>query len=319
MRKFVLIVVKFAISGGLLYFATRQLDFSTLGARLNRIEPLWIFAAIVIALLQNGLVSIRWRWIIGICGAALPMIRSFRFNLVSAFFGQVLPATVGADAARIVLLARDGAGWWKATCSVLLDRFVGLLSLAIMATGGLYWSFQLIQNPVGRLVLLVTGLGIIAAATLFLAMAHLRWLQQWRLTRRFSDLSALANKILFSNRASALIILSSLLGHGMTGALTWSLGQAVAAQLGFVDALLLILPVMLISTVPISIGGWGVRESALVLAFSYAGLPESDGLIISVLFGGVMLVVGIVGGFVWLASPEKIRLSAALKSAPPAP
>ena len=75
-------------------------------------------------------------------------------------------------------------------------------------------------------------------------------------------------------------------------------------------ALLLVLPVMLIVTIPISIAGWGVRESALVLAFFYAGLPESDGLLVSVLMGGAMFAVGVIGGLVWLASPGSLRFGA---------
>jgi hypothetical protein len=95
----------------------------------------------------------------------------------------------------------------------------------------------------------------------------------------------------------------------MTAAIAWSLARAVEAQFEFVHALLLVLPVMLIATAPISIAGWGVRESALVLAFSYAGLPETDGLIVSILLGGVMFAVGIIGGIIWLASPESPRIS----------
>ena len=61
----------------------------------------------------------------------------------------------------------------------------------------------------------------------------------------------------------------------------------------FLEVLLLVTPVTLIVTVPLSIAGWGVRESALVLAFSYAGLPESDGLVISVPLGATMLAIGL--------------------------
>ena len=111
----------------------------------------------------------------------------------------------------------------------------------------------------------------------------------------------------------------SLLIHLMTAAMAWSAARAVAAQLSYLDALLLVLPVMLIVTVPISIAGWGVRETALVLAFFYAGLPESDGLLVSVLIGAAMFAVGIIGGLVWLVSPDSLRLSSAWEKpvAPP--
>jgi hypothetical protein len=75
--------------------------------------------------------------------------------------------------------------------------------------------------------------------------------------------------------------------------------------------------VVLIATVPISIAGWGVRESALVLAFSYAGLPGADGLIIAVLLGLALAAVGIAGGAVWLADPSAMRVQAVLATKPP--
>ena len=64
---------------------------------------------------------------------------------------------------------------------------------------------------------------------------------------------------------------------------------------------------MLIATIPVSIAGWGVRESAMVLAFSYAGLAESDGLIVSILFGAASLAIGGIGGIVWVASGYRWR------------
>jgi hypothetical protein len=73
--------------------------------------------------------------------------------------------------------------------------------------------------------------------------------------------------------------------------------------------------VLLISTLPISVAGWGVREKSLVLAFAYAGLSESNGFLVSVLLGATMIVVGLVGGIVWLTSPDRAKTDEApLKS-----
>ncbi|AMN43428.1 lysylphosphatidylglycerol synthase domain-containing protein [Rhodoplanes sp. Z2-YC6860] len=78
------------------------------------------------------------------------------------------------------------------------------------------------------------------------------------------------------------------------------MAQGIGSGISVGDAFLLVLPVMLIATIPVSIAGWGVRESALVMAFSYAGLPAADGLVVSVLLGAVMFVTGLIGGAVWL-------------------
>ncbi|MBX9845994.1 MAG: flippase-like domain-containing protein [Xanthobacteraceae bacterium] len=293
------------MSAALLYFAIRRIQLDTISERLKDLDPAWLAAAVGIGLLQTAVGALRWRRIASLCGGALPQGQALRFNMIAAFFNQVLPSTVGGDAARIVLAARAGNGWRKATYSVLLDRFIGVLALATMVTAGLYWSFGLISNPIGRLVLLAVGLGSLGVAAAFLALGSLPALARWRLTRRVAELAEVARSLLFS-RVSAPMVLLSFMIHLMTAAIAWSAAHAVAAQLSYLDALLLVLPVVLIVTIPISIAGWGVREGALVLAFSYAGLPESDGLLVSVLMGGAMFAVGIVGGLVWLVGSDKV-------------
>jgi hypothetical protein len=313
MRKGGALLLKALVTAGLLYFAIGRAHWEGLGDRLNRINLAWMVLATAIGLLQLGLVSIRWSMIAERCGAPIALPRALRFSLVAYFFSQVLPSTVGGDAVRIWLFARDGAGWSKATHSVLLDRFVGVLALAAIVIGTLPWSFELIKNPIGRTTLLVIGFGCMGGGLCFLAMGYLQssWLRNWAPTRHLMQMSVTARDLLFSIRTGVPFVGLSLIVHVLTAAVAWSAAQAVAAPVEFLQMLLLLSPVSMIATVPISIAGWGVRESALVLAFSYAGLPEGDALIISVLLGISMFATGAIGGLVWLASGESLNLPAA--------
>ena len=49
----------------------------------------------------------------------------------------------------------------------------------------------------------------------------------------------------------------------MTAMVAWGAAMAAHAAIDFIDALFLVLPVLLIATIPVSIAGWGVRESAM--------------------------------------------------------
>ena len=62
---------------------------------------------------------------------------------------------------------------------------------------------------------------------------------------------------------------------------------------------------LLIATIPLLIAGWGTRETAMVLAFGYAGLPESTGLIVSVLLGIATFTAGLIGGVIWILDRGK--------------
>jgi hypothetical protein len=68
---------------------------------------------------------------------------------------------------------------------------------------------------------------------------------------------------------------------------------------------------MLITMMPISIAGWGVREASMALAFGYAGLPTNEGINVSLLFGAAFFLVGAFGGLVWIFSAEKAEKGSA--------
>jgi uncharacterized membrane protein YbhN (UPF0104 family) len=66
----------------------------------------------------------------------------------------------------------------------------------------------------------------------------------------------------------------------------------------------------MVTTIPISIGGWGVREGAMVTALSLLDVQPSIALAISIQFGLIMMVVGLPGGAVMLFSSVSRRTEA---------
>jgi uncharacterized protein (TIRG00374 family) len=55
-----------------------------------------------------------------------------------------------------------------------------------------------------------------------------------------------------------------------------------------------------ISTIPLSIGGWGVRETAMMSLFYFINVDAEVALVFSILYGLTMVCVGIPGGILWL-------------------
>jgi hypothetical protein len=308
MRRWLSLLLRIAISAGLLYFALSGVKTAAIGQRLQEMKPSWIVAAVALAFVQLALLAVRWRMIVLACGAALELGRSFRLVLISTFFNQVLPSAVGGDAVRIWLFGRGDAGWTKATHSVLLDRFFGVLSLALVSVCCLPWSLSLIKDPVGRTALLVIGLGSVGGGLAFIALGFLkwRWLQSWMPLRHLMQMAITARRIMFSPGGIGVIGLSIVINL-LTAGMAWCAALSISAPLGYFQALQMIPPVMLIATVPISVAGWGVREKSLVLAFAYAGLPEGDGFLVSVLLGVTLLAAGIPGGIAWLIEPNRTK------------
>ena len=306
MQRLLGLALKIIISASLLYFALARVNLSIVIQRLSQIELIWLVPVFLLLGIQVVLIALRWRRIVQVCDSSsfFSFRQAFLYSLIGSFFNQTLPSTVGGDAVRIWLLARDGTGWKIATYSVLIDRLAGVIALALIVVCCLPWSFDLISDPTGRLALLAVGIGSIVAGLCFLALGFVPWpwLENWWLTEHLVSTARIARQIIVSPAALGPIGAYSLVNHILTVTAAWYLARSVGVPLEWTQALLLILPVFMIATIPLSIAGWGVRESSMIIAFGYAGLPESDGLIVSVLFGAAIFTVGVLGGITWILS-----------------
>jgi glycosyltransferase 2 family protein len=309
MRRTLSLLAKAAISILLLYLSLHSIDLGALGARLSRLESGWVALALFLLTVQVVLLAVRWRNIGAACGANLPFTLALQISFIATFFNQVLPSTVGGDSARIWLLARKGAGWARATYSVLIDRIAGVFVLALIVIASLPFTFSLIHDPIPRALLLLIGIGVITGTLVFVLIGrHFRQLlDRWRLTRHLAAASRISAALCSSHRDAAIVFACSVAIHLITAAAAWCCAKAIASPVSFAQILFLMPPVLLIATLPVSIAGWGVRESSFMFAFAHAGLAQSDGLAISILFGATSFIVGLVGGIVWLAYGLELR------------
>jgi glycosyltransferase 2 family protein len=313
MRRILLSTIKILVSAALLYLALRKANFSDLASRIDIASLGWIGLAIAVTFLQIFVGVLRWRVVSAACGAPLPTRQAMRFNLIGTFFNQTLPSSIGGDAVRLWLVARAGAGWRAATYSIFVDRAIGLIALAIIIVASLPWSYHLIGDPYGRSALLLVDLAALAGGAGFLLLGVLPWpwLRRWWGTHHLHACAVIANRVIFNKRTGPRIAVLSLLVHVLAVVIAWCVVQSIAAPVAFGQIFQLIPPVMLITMLPISIAGWGVREATMGLAFGYAGLMTNEGINISLLYGAVSFIVGAFGGLVWIFSAEKAAQGAA--------
>lgn len=307
MRGFLLLTARIVVSAALLYIAFRGINFAAIQSRLSQISPFWVLLAVLATVFQIFLGALRWREISAECGAPLGTGQAFRYNMIGAFFNQTLPSTIGGDAMRLWLVRRTGTDWRAATYSVLVDRAIGLIALALIVVASLPWSYELIGNAHGRLALLLIDIGAISAGLGFLAFGRLpwSWLKTFWPLRHIHACSVIANQVIFNRGSGPKIAVLSLLIHVMAVVIAWCAVRSIAAPAAFEQLFMLVPPIMLITMLPISIAGWGVREATMMVAFGYAGLAQTDGTVVSLLFGASSFIVGAIGGLVWVLSAEK--------------
>lgn len=320
MRRLLPFILKVTISVALLFIAFRLVNFGALQERLTRLDFKWIAAGFLTLLIQAVLGSLRWREIAVAGGSNLNRGAAVRYTLIGVFFSQAMPSTVGGDAVRMWLMARKTGNWKGAILSVLIDRVVGLVWLALLVLVCLPWSLELIKNPIGRTALILIGAGSVAGPLVLFALSHAGqiWFKHWRLMRHLAELAAVVRKIMLTARVGGIVAAMSISIHLLSVGAAWFAAQAIGSPLDLPHALLLIPPVVLVAAIPVSIAGWGLREGAMVAAFTFAGLPDSDALTISLLLGAGVFVIGALGGLAWIFGDERGKIGAWPSGAPPA-
>jgi glycosyltransferase 2 family protein len=137
----------------------------------------------------------------------------------------------------------------------------------------------------------------------------LLWLDRIPLPRKIASsrmvqliwrIPATARQVFLSFHCISSTTLLSVVIHVSIGISPWLLAFGLGVRAPPVYFIVLAPLVISITAVPISIGGWGLREGAMVTAMSLIGIPVSTSLTISVEFGLVMIVVGMPGGLIWL-------------------
>lgn len=290
-----------AVTFALLAVVASRLDWSQIADRLREGHPLDFLLAVAIVVV--ALVIGAWRWHALLRGAGVPLAvpRLARIYAVSTFSGTFLPTTAGGDVARALLVTRRGPQLNPVVVSVLVDRAGGLVGLLGIAWLGL--SFAPAHVPDGaEAVLAWTTLALVCAGALT-AVATLRGgrlgrrLVPARLVGAVRDArdvlrgyarnpGLLASWLLLSFAYQALIAIQLVV-----------LGHAIDIELSFATAAVALALVTIVTLIPISIGGFGLREGSYVVLLGGASIAASDATLISVLSVATLLVASLPGAY----------------------
>ena len=308
-KKWLALALKFLVSGFLIWFLLSNIDLGQAMARAAEADPKMLLAAVLVILVQVGVGGARWGVVMNAIGAPLGFIRSAQLFYIGVFFSQTLPSSVGGDGVRIYKVYSQGLGLRSAFNGVILERVVTVVALVILVGVTLPWFLPRLDETARAMA--GPGLGIVAlgaAAGLWLLMMLDRLpetLRRWWLVRGLGNLGVDARRVFLHLDHLAPALAWGLVTHVNISFCVFLLGLGLGLEITLIDCLVLVPTVLLIMTLPISIAGWGVRETAMVGLFGLIGVPGEGALVLSVLFGLVGIAAALPGGAVWLASRDR--------------
>jgi glycosyltransferase 2 family protein len=281
------------VLGLLFYF----LPVRQVGAAL-RLVPLRLWLAVTAGYLACHVVaSLKWRLMVNRAGSGLSVLQAAHCYFAGLFSVLVLPSIVGGDIVRAGLAMRMGRSKAAVLFGSFLDRILDFLALALLTIAGASFVPGSLSAESRHLFFILAagalGLGIVAVLVIVLLPARRFSFRIRRgLVRLREAQRAMAERPVFVLAA----LLLALLVQGSFILLTTVLANAAGLHLAL-QAWLFAWPMAKISAVvPLTQGGIGVREAALVGLLLPFGAPAALTVAVGFAWEGVIIAGGLLGG-----------------------
>ena len=301
MKKSWMNVLRILISVGALAFLFWKIGLGETLDVLRRADLRYLVAAFLLFVLSLIIRAYRWLVLLRSLDPSIPFGRLVRLYFVGQFFSSFLPSQFGGDVIRALELTQDTDSS-AAIGTVLLDRMSGLMVLFVIGLAVLPFHASQMQPWLVWLLIGVSGGGL-AAGALVLEGRFLR-----RLTGHLPSALSLAGQ---GSLAKIYAAVTNCGWRAVLGAfgvsavfnvanvvINWLCGQAVGAGIGL-GYFCAVTPLLSISGLVPSIGGWGVRETVSTAIFAPAGIDPNVSAALGASLGGVTLAAGLVGGVLY--------------------
>ncbi|MDP2653029.1 MAG: lysylphosphatidylglycerol synthase transmembrane domain-containing protein [Candidatus Omnitrophota bacterium] len=298
-------LLRFGVSGALLYWLSRQIDVDKTTQILRSSDLADIAWAGLIFLFVNYLILVRWNIFVRAFRLAVPFSAVARYFLIGLFGNLFLPSAIGGDVIKIFGLCRYTDQKAKVVASVLLDRMSGFGGIVVVSSVSFVLGYKLLKNlSLAMPLVVLAGISLVMLSVLFNERLYSLCCSV------FSPFPNIRKKVmalhydvvLLKDRKDAIYkaVGMSCVVQVILAVIWFLTGRALGQDVGFVYYLIFV-PIICVSASIPSVAGLGTREAAAVFLLGKvgveAGVAVSISLISSMFF---MVVVGLAGGLVFL-------------------
>lgn len=303
-RKLLSNLFQVVVSGGLIYWLLRGTNLAEIFTAVRSADIWLLILAFSLHIVGYIMSAFRWRLLLRTRGAEASIPYLLESYVVGVFFNNFLPSTIGGDIYRAYDSYRLGHSRSNAVAIVFVDRFLGLLALMLFALLALLSSNELTRNiPLLNIWVLLGSLGMIVIV--WIMFMSPRWL-----------LTIVANLKIPYGRKIRVIVEAFLGFRGQRLVLFKALGLSALLQANVVlhyyllaQSLRLPIPVYsffliiplatVITMLPISVNGIGVRENVYVFFFAPFAVLKPEAVAFAWIAYGMVVLQGIIGGIVY--------------------
>ncbi len=297
LKKILSFILKFLVSGVLLYIFLSQVDLQSV-IKLLKQTRLPIFVLAFLIYVSAFLFSTK-RWSLFL-PETLKFSRLMSLYFIGSFFNTFLPGVVGGDAVKAFYIYRDMGKGGTSIASVFMDRYMGLAALTGIATIAFIIGYSYIKATqiIWLVPLLLIG---------FLIGSLIVWKLNWG---RIKALGAVYAPLMEYKTKKEIIYKGLLLGFVVqvfSIITVYILSLSIGLKVPIIYFFIFIPIISAVSAIPVSLAGLGIREAGFVILFTKVGLASTEALSLSLLVFITMCMVNLIGGVEYLRAGKPAK------------
>lgn len=309
-------LIKLLLTLALLAVLLRSVDLSRVKANIARMDLLRVAMLLLVHWLTQAITAQRWRVFARSFGMSGSYGRFLRVQFAAMFFNLGLPSLVGGDMIKAYSASNSsGVSFRYGLASVLQDRGIGLAALLF------YGSVAAIVSPLawkGIPLVAAYGLSWVAAAVIVLLVwkgdvLYRRWVRRdshsriQKVLHKFADFHESLAAMHLGPSGLAQVVALSLANSALVIVIVDSMCSAVGYPVNLVGISALVPLIDVLSTLPLSFNGIGIREWGYVHGLPLLGVPPDAALAISLSLSALFILRNLSGAAFISAIPVTFR------------
>jgi len=289
-----------------------------------------IFFGLLLWLVTILIAGWRWNQLLGILGIHVSVKSLTCVVPIAQFFSVFLPGSTGDDLTRMLYISRLAPRRVGEACAtVLLDRFIGLTSVLVLALFCVPWQWSLMsassQTRWIALGMLSAGAFTCLGGAVFFLAGHPthRWFEKrlrLRPAHSLRDEAARIWGLLCNNKMLVAIVISAALITQLVHCVIFYLaGVSVGIESPLLPWFTFVPIVLAANALPITIAGIGIREYLLVLFLGVIiHVDGAHAVATSFVILSLILMICLLGGLLYIFYRPKSKLESSAETGAPA-
>lgn len=300
------LILKILISTSLLVWLLSMSDIQDGISHISTLAPIYVIVAFLLAIVGLFISAEKWHVLLDSMDQRPSFLALLRLLWIGAFFNNFLPGRTGGDIIRVYGITSSTQNRSQAITSVVVDRGLNLIALIFIAWVALIIAPNILPKHIHALLITGSSLLLLASFAGFLYVhksspqkaTKITWLQQ--IITSIKNIT-IAPNIFFKTSVLSLLYQTTVILSNYSVAK--SLHIALDPWVFFYA-----IPVTaLITMIPISLNGFGLREGAYALIFVPLGISTTSAISISLIATGCMMALSLIGGIFYMFG--SVRLS----------